>query len=348
MALGLSVAGDIASAALTMYIRGKAFKQTIQDKPLLSILDGAKKSFPGGKDNVSYPVQGVYMDATAGFFAGYSEDDALAFKQASNLLRASYAWKEAHAGLMITETELKKDGITVSDTMKTSEHSQVELTRLTGILENRLADFGESWSRSINNMLWRDGTQDAKVTPGIQSILTDDATTGTTGGLDRATYTWWRHRTAFDIAVSESAQTLTKKLRSELRQLRRYGGRPNIALCGSQFIESLESELQAKGIYTQEGFKSEGKNDLGIADITMRGLGRFQYDPTLDDLGRANFCYVIDTQHMTLHPMEGEENKVRNPERPYNYFVFIRSMTWTGALGANQLNCHGVYSVSVG
>lgn len=346
MSLGLAVAGDIASAALDYYIRGKAFKQTIQDKPLLRVLDASKKTFPGGKDKVSYPVQGVFMDATAGFFAGYTEDDALAFKQAANLLRAEYSWKEAHAGLMITETELKKDGITVNDSMKTSEHSQVELTRLTGILENRLADYGESWSRAMNNMLWRDGSQDSKVSPGVKSILTTTPETGTTGGLSRVTYTWWRHRSAFGIAPSEAAQTLTKKMRSEVRQLRRYGGKPNHALAGSAFIEALESELQAKGIYTQEGFTNAGKNDLGMADISMRGLGRFIYDPTLDDMGESKFCYVIDSNHLILHPMEGEENKVRKPERPYNYFVFIRSMTWTGVLGANQLNSHGVYSVA--
>jgi hypothetical protein len=346
MALGLSVATDIASAALSFYVRGKAFKQTIQDKPLLKVLDGAKKTFPGGKDNVSYPVQGVFMNAQAGFFAGYSEDDALAFKQASNLLRAEFPWKEAHAGLMITWTELKKDGITVTDSQKTSDHSQVELTRLTGILENRLDDYGESWSRSMNDMLWRDGTQDTKVTPGVKALLTEDPTTGTTGGLDRATYTWWRHRFLSNIPASEENQTLSKTLRREVRQLRRFGGRPSVLLCGSLFLEALEIEVQAKGQYTVEGFLNAGKNDVGMADISMRGVGTFQYDPTLDDLGEARRCYVIDTKHLTLHPMEGEENKMLNPERPYNYLVFIRSMTWTGALGANQLNCHGIYDVA--
>jgi hypothetical protein len=90
MALGLAVAGDIASAALTFYVRGKAFAQTIQDKPLLRTLKGAQKTFPGGKDNVSLPVQGAFMQSTAGFFAGFSEDDTLSFTQAANLLRAEF------------------------------------------------------------------------------------------------------------------------------------------------------------------------------------------------------------------------------------------------------------------
>ena len=347
MSLSLSVANDIASASLSFYVRGKAFLQSIQDKPLVQVLNRNKQPFSGGKDNVSIPVQGAFMSATAGFFAGYSEDDALTFKQAANLLRAEYPWKEVHAGLIITWTELKKDGLTVTDNKtKTSQHSQRELHVLTDILKNRLDDFGESWSRKMNEMHWKDGSQDSKQSPGIQSLLTDTPDTGSTGSLSRATYTWWRHRTAFNIAVSEANQTLCKKLRSELRQLRRYGGRPNVALCGSQFIEALESEIQSKGQYTQDGFNNAGKTDFGMADISLRGLGRFQYDPTLDDLGYSKRCYVLDTKRIKARPMEGEENRVIDPERPYNYFVFIKSMTWTGVLAASQLNSCGVYSIA--
>jgi hypothetical protein len=43
--------------------------------------------------------------------------------------------------------------------------------------------------------------------------------------------------------------------------------------------------------------------------------------------------------------MEGEEDKVLTPERPYNYLVFIRSITYTGALHCTQLNAQAVYSV---
>src|SRR5438132_2131043 len=283
MALGLTVATDIANAALTFYVRGGALFQTMQERPLLRILDAAKETFPGGKDNVSLPVQGAFLSDTAGFFAGYTEDDALTFTQAQNILRAAYAWKELHAGLIISWTELKKDAVTVTDSMKTSEHSEAELTQLTKILQNRLEDFGESWARSMNSMLWNDGAQDAKAIPGVRSILTASSAVGTTGGLNRATYTWWRHRTllgASALTPSAANQIVSRTLRSELRQLRRYGGRPNQALCGSSFIEGLELEVQEKGIYTQEGFTNTGKTDLGMAKISMRGLGTFEYDPT--------------------------------------------------------------------
>lgn len=357
-ALGITEASDLAYGLLDYYIKKGPLFQTMQERPLLRVLNGSKESFPAGKDKISKSVQGTVMSDTAGFFAGYDEDDALAFQQPGNLERAEYSWYEVNAGIKISWTELKKDGITVSDNNKMSEHAGADVVRIAGsVFKARIANFTESWARSMNSMLWKDGSQDAKQIPGVLSLLTDTPNVGTTGGLDRATRTWWRHRarigalaattnTGPKITSSKVDQTLTKTLRAELRQLRRYGGRPNVALCGSGFIEKLEDEVHEKGIYTEEGFTNEGKTDLGMAVIKMRGLGRFDYDPTLDDLGYTNRCYVIDTRHLTLMPMKGEENKLLTPERPYNYAAFFRSLTYTGALCADQLNCHGIYEAA--
>lgn len=346
MALGLAVAGDIASAVLKNYARSAALLQTMQDRPLLKFLNANKKTFPGGNQYVSDAVQGAVMNDTAGFFVGYTEDDTLTFAQAANLLRAEFQWFETHAGLIITWTELKKDGITIVDSNKKSEHADMAFTRLTSLLENRMDDFGESWSRAMNTMLWRDGTQDAKQVPGVQALLTQTPTIGVTGGLNRATYTWWRNRVSLAIPVSAQNQSLTRTLRNEQRQLRRYGGQPNKLLCGSDFLTGLEIEVSEKGYYTMTGFANKGNNDMGMADIAMRGVGVFEYDPTLDDLNLGKYCFEFDSRRIRLRPMEGEDNKVTNAARPYQYMVFLESMTWTGTLHTTQLNCHGVYSIA--
>lgn len=349
MALGLVVAADIINAALTYYVRGNEFAQTIQEKPLLGWLKENQQEFPSGKDNVSSPVQGAYMSDTPGFFAGYSEDDALTFTQAQNLLRVSYPWREQAASLIITWTELKKDGITVRDHQKTSEHSQREMTVLTGLLDNRLRDFAESWARAKNDMYWKDGTQDAKATPGIRSIIQDAGSAGATiGGLVCNNYTWWNFPSrvgANAIQADEAAQTLTKALRHDIQVLQRYGGKPNKAFCGLDFIDALQLELGAKGQYTVEGFTSAGKTDLGMAKIRLQGLGVFEYDPSLDSMGRGKFCYIMDSRRIRLRPMAGEQDKMLTPERPYNYLVFLRTMTDTSAFEAVQLNCHELIEV---
>ena len=41
----------------------------------------------------------------------------------------------------------------------------------------------------------------------------------------------------------------------------------------------------------------------------MRGIGKIQYDPTLDDESLSNYCYMIDTRHLMLKVMDGEDMK---------------------------------------
>ena len=347
-ALGLAVATDIASAALDYHVRGDALLQTQQKRPLLAFLEEGKETFPGGKQYITEPVQGAVMNDTAGFFAGYSQDDQLAFTQASNLLRAQVAWKECHAGFIITHTELKQDGITVTDgESKTSDHSDIALTRLTAILKNRLSDFSDSWARAKNTMLWADGTQDSKQIPGIKSLLLDDPTAAnqTIASLSTTTYAWWRNRAKLDLTFSAENQTLTKFLRNEIIQLTRYGGNPNKILCGSLFWDAIMQEVEKKGLYTMQGFAS-GKVDIGLRRIAIAGIGEFEYDPTLDNDGRSKFAYVFDSRRTKLMPMEGEENKTLEPARPYQYMVMLKSMTYTGGLVATQMNAQAVYALA--
>ncbi len=339
---------NIASAALDFYLKGPAIAQSIQDRPLYDAMKKAAKTFPGGKENIALNVKGDY---TTGFM-GFEHDDTVSYSNPANLKRLQYGWKELHAGISMTLTELKKDGISVVDSLNsetTSNHSDREMTAITNLLDDKLDDMSEGSARSFNEILWRDGTQSAKVFPGVTSFITLSPTTGVTGGLDRAGNVWWRNRAkvgASKITASAASQTLSKTLRSELRQLRRYGGKPSLWLCGSAFIDALELEVSEKGVYTQEGFTNSGKTDIGIADISLRGAGRFQYDPTLDDLGMSKFCYGIDPKHLFLDTMEGEDMKQHAPARPPEKYVMYRGVTYTGGLVCDQLNCHGVYEVA--
>lgn len=345
-ALGLAVATDLANAALPFHLRGKALAQTTQDKPLLAWLREHSKTFTGGSGTVTEPVQGAFMEDTAGFLQGFTEDDEVLFKQASNLLRTSASWKEVICGLIITWTELLKDDITITDDGEATEHSDVALTRLTGILENRMGDFTESQSRAYDKMFLLDGSQDSKQIAGLRSILTDTATTGTTLGLSRVTYTWWRHRLNLAVPQGPATSEMMLFFQKELVQLRRYGGRPDVAMCGSEFLDALRAELAAKGLYTQQGWSEKSSTDMGMAEINISGLGTFKYNPTFDNNGWAKRCVILDSRRLKYRPMEKEDMRPLNPDRPYNYLVFLKNVKSAGVLTANQLNCHGMYAIA--
>ena len=319
----------------------------LQDKPLLKAMDSAAKTFPGGKGELSVAVKGTYTTSVS----GYTHNDTVTYANPANIKRANYAWKEHHAGISLTLTELKKDGISVTDSTTsagTSNHSGRDQTVLVNLFQDKLDDMMEGYSRGMNDFLFGDGTADANAIAGIQTLIKDVPGTGTTGGLSNATNTWWRNRANVAIATTATGQELIETIHSEMRQLKRFGGKPTVAVCGSAFLDRLADELRRNGNYSQTGF-ARGQN-IAMGEISYNGL-TFQYDPTLDDLTIATKdpskrCYIIDPTKLCMYYMDGEKMKRHSPARPADQYVMYRAVTTTAALSATQLNCHGVYEIA--
>jgi hypothetical protein len=337
---------SISNGVLDFHQKGDAAAQSVQDKPLLSMLYANKKNFAAGKEFITGNVKGDYTTTGTGF----THNDTVGYNNPSNLKRYQYAWKERHYGIEVTGTELKKAGITVTDGVNlegTTRHTGSEVAVITDLLVDKLDDMEEGCSRDMNNMLWGDGTADSEDIPGIMSVIRDDPAPGvaeTVGGLSSAT-TWWRNRASLGIATNAATQPILTKLQTEWRQLRRFGGKPDHIFAGSDLLSALEAELRANGSYTDTGWVKGGRLDGAMAELGFKGVA-IQYDPTLDDLGRSKFCYVIDSRRIRLRPMEGEDMKFHSPDRPHNQYVYYKAKTFTGGLECSQRNCHGVYSIA--
>jgi hypothetical protein len=360
MAFTAGELANIANAALDFYYnKGDTFKQSIQAKPLLKWAEGSSKSFPGGKGNISLAVKGDYgAGGVNDHVVGYTHNDTVNFYTPANIKRVNFPWREHHIGLTLTHTELKIDGISITDDAGNgsdmSNHSDREVTVLVNLLQDKLEDFGEQYARNMNTLLWGDGTADAKALAGMQSIILDSPAVGTTGGLAR-TNTWWRNRaatTAFGAAGGRGPVTssptnggaLIEFLQQEYRQLIRYGGKPSKALAGSAFISAMETEFRANGNYSMTGFT--GTQDGSMGQLKLPGGTMIEYDPTLDDLGFTKRLYWWDPRHIYLMKMDGEWDHRFTPARPYNTFVMYKSLTHTGQMCAQQLNGSGVYDIA--
>jgi hypothetical protein len=333
------------------------------------MLESKAKSFPGGKGDIVISVKGDYGNTAApgtnDRMVGYQLDDAVQYYTPANLKQARFPWKEHHLGITLTHSELKTDGISVVDTNgeDTSEHSGRDDTVLVGLLEDALQDLSEQYAKSLNDLLWQNGTADPKALAGMAALVTDNPSTGTVAGIDRATSTWWRNRaytTAMGTAVGvtpalaayggapiTSSPTqggaLITLLQKEYRQLTRYGGRPNTGFCGSDWLAAVETELRANGNYSMQGFSS-GK-DISVGTISYMGTD-FEYDPTLDALGKSKRCYWFDSRDIYLAKMQDEWRHQHSPARPPDKYVLYRGLTSTGQLCARRLNSAVVIDIA--
>jgi hypothetical protein len=360
----------VTTAALDYWLnKGTAFQQAIQEKPLLAMMESKKKTFPGGKGSIILSVKGDYGNTaapgTADKLVGYQTSDTVLYYETANLKQATFPWKEMHIGITMTHSELKADGISVVDTNgeSTSDHSERDVTVLVGLLDDALQDVSERYAASLNNLLWTDGTTDAKALAGMASMVTDAPGTGIVGGIDRALKPWWRNR-AYTAAMATAVTgtpalaawgggpvtsaaanggALITKLQSEYRQLTRYGGRPNTAFCGSDWLAALETELRANGNYSMQGFS--GGKDISVGTISYMGTD-FEYDPTLDLLGKNKRCYWWDNRDIYLVAMQDEWRHQHSPARPPDKYVMYRGLTSTGQLCARRLNSAVVIDIA--
>ena len=204
---------NIANTTMDFHWGKEIESQSIQDKPLLSAFKSKMTEFPGGKDYIDIRVKGEY---TTGI-QGYEYDDEVTYDNPANVRTAYYPWKEIHGGISCTHTELKKNGISVVDTMDSANvrsHSDRDAIMLADLFKDKLEDMSEGIDRDMNEMFWLDGTQDAKLVPGVQSFILDDPTSATVVGSTSPCPRRSRRTSgcmAGDVAIERAAQ----------RQLRR-------------------------------------------------------------------------------------------------------------------------------
>lgn len=338
---------NIANSALDFYYaKGKVERQADQSKPLLRDMRAKKKTFPGGKEFITGAVSGE----TTTTIQGYEHDDTVAYQNPANTKRWQFPWKELHTGISVTLTELKKDGISITDTATgkgESRHSDREMTALANILEEKIVDMDEGRDRGLNLMLWRDGSASAKHFPGIRSfILNNPLSAVTVGGIDQSTNTWWRNRASLSLSVTTPSDlVITNKLQAEMRQLRRYATPKHKAYAGSAFLEAYEKELRSKGNFTMTGWDKGGSIDGSMVDVAFKGV-MFEYDPTLDDESLEKYLFILDMNAIEWQYMEGEDGKRHNPARPADQYVMYRAITDTCGLICKRRNTSGVYSIA--
>ena len=359
MAFTAGEIASIANASLDFYFdKGRLFHQSMQDKPLIAALEGKAKTFPGGK--------GEHLDRRQGHLRRRLRQrcpQGLHPQRPGEFLHSrptssgrTTRGVRHHIGLTLTHTELKIDGISVVDTNgeSTRKHSRREMTALVDLLEDKLEDLGEQYLRGLDNMFHGDGVADPLGFAGIGAIITANPAVGVVGGIDAAINTWWRNRAATTAAGGAGGQApiasspanggvLAQFLQTEWRQLRRYGGRPDLCLAGSAWIGALEGEYRANGYYTDNGFNSG--TDMSVGDLRFKNVG-IKYDPWLDDHGMTKRAYFIDTSAIFLEKMEGEWRRNHTPARPADQFVLFRSITSTGQVVATRRNSSAVYDIA--
>lgn len=322
--------------------------------PLLRLLEANKVAFDGGKQ---YIVHQIYKtnDDNAQWFGS---DDQVGYNNRKNLTQASFLWSNVHNGFSLTEEELLQNGISVTDDMSVTP-TREEVVQLSNILKVNNMSLKEGHDAFLDYQLWLDGTQSTDAVPGIDALVSTTPTTGTVGGINRATAgnEFWRNNVNTGISTA-TAGNLSEQMEIEWRKCTRYGGeQPNAILVGSKFLDAYRKDakdtINRRVMIGGNGKQTPGIN-AGVTGIYFKEC-ELIWAPVLDQLA-ADFpgapvawdkrAYFLNTKRLQLNPAKGQWKVPRQPPRVYDRYTHYSAMTSRFGMGITKPNTMSVLAIA--
>lgn len=263
---------------------------------------------------LDYTTNGTYMR--------YSDWDLLNIAQSDVLSAAEYAWKQISLSVVASGREMR---------INSGESSIIKLVKAR--IKNAIRTFNNNFSSD----LYSAGTASNQIN-GIQAIIAD-ATTGTVGGINSSTYTFWKNQTydASTNSVTPSATTIENGLMLPMWLLLDRGpdDQPDLILADNTYYTYYEGSQVSLKRYTDKMTVDGGFTGLKYknADVV--------YDSTASGIP-ATRMYFINTNYFELCVHKDADLEVMDDVRPVNQDGSVTPILWMGNLVCSNRNQQGV------
>ena len=340
---------ELGKSSLDLFLKNDPVDQISTEIPLYKKLMDRRKAFGGAKQNITAQIRKSY---DSNFAWAYGEAP-VSFNKRNTLEQVAFPWRRAVDGFYIAHDTLFSNGIKVREGDRGAyklEHS--ERVQLTNLIKEQMDAFRTGFAEKLSMELHRDGTASTDAVTGLDALISLAPTTGTVGGLDRSTATYWRNNASTAIA-STTAGALAKAMEVQWRNCIRNGGSPDFILAGSAFIDAYR---QYAVTVTNNADAGKVKTiDAGVGSGVNTGLYfkgvEIIWDPqfeTLDALESPTIpwekrCYFINTRFIELHD---DTLDIVSPDRPYNILALYQMINLRLALVMKRANAHSVLSIA--
>lgn len=332
-----------ASYTLDTYERTDPLDQVNTKHVLLDWLIKNKKPNTFGNGYLKLPL--YYQNSSN--YQNYFGADQVTYNEKDPAKWAEFPHYNFHDGFWFDEDRLAANGIVMTDDAN-AVPTMTEKEQLIDLLKISYRALKEGIHEQLAYEMYRDGSQSTKACPGIENIVDWDTAAGTVGGIDQATYTWWKNNTSTSIAADTNLVAGTNQMEVMWRACMRYGGSiPDKIVCGAGFYDALRKNSTTAILrqVNDGGLKKGGASmDAAVSDLYFHGIP-VEWDPTLDALDtllstttRTDTCYFLNSKHINLVPMKGHWMMNRKPERLPDRYVHYFGLTSKYSLVSNRRN----------
>lgn len=303
---------------------------------------GTIKPFNGGRTIVQ---EIAYANNTT--YTRYSGYQALNIQPSDVFTSAEFPIRQAAVAVSISGLE---------ELQNSGEWQMIEL------LGARIDNAEQSMRNGIDYDMHSDGTISGQMT-GLAALVSTAPTSGVVGGIDRATWTFWRN-VAFSSVTNGGAAASAANIQSYMNrvalQLVRGNDAPNLILADNNYyrlyLESLQAiqrvqdtEMTGAG-FTSLMYYGAGRGapvvlDGGFQGSTGDGLPLTASGGGAVGGAASNTMYFLNTKYLFYRPHTARNMTVLAPDRyAINQDSMVRLIGWAGNMTMSNAFLQGVLS----
>ncbi len=214
-----------------------------------------------------------YADnGTVQFYSGY---ETLDVSPSDVLSAAVFEYKQLAGNVTISGLEQVKNSGTEA---------------IINLLEARINVLEKSMMNSLSTSIYSDGTGSSGKEVGGLQLIVADAGTGTVGGINSSTYTFWQNVQTTATSSAFSTSNVQADMNNIYLQLVRGADSPDLVMAGTNAYKAFLGSLQAIQRITSD-------------DLANSGFTSVQYlnsDVVFDSACNTNRMYFLNTDYLRL------------------------------------------------
>ena len=254
----------------------------------------------------------------------YSGYDVLNVGASDVISAAEYQWRQIAINVVASGLELRTNS---GD------------SRIINLVKSRLKNAIRTFKNNFSADIYSDGTLANQVN-GLQALVAD-AGTGTVGGIDSSTWTFWRNKVQSAAApiqgggaIIPGATTMESLMLPLWLSLVRGDDQPDLIVMDNNYFTFFEQSQTSIKRYTDET-----KANAGFVSLKYKGAD------VIFDGGSgipANHSYFLNTDYLEVVVHKDADMTVMDEMKPYNQDAAVVPVLWMGNFVCSNRSLQGV------
>lgn len=283
---------------------------------------GRVKSFSGGRiitQELEYQENSTYQR-----YSGYEQ---LNISPSDVFTAAEFDIKQASTAVTISGLE---------------ELQNAGPEQMIDLMEARISNAEKTMVNNLSADCYSDGTATGgKQIGGLQLLLADSPTSGTVGGIDRSTWSFWQnvvYDASTDGGSAASASNIQSYMNALWVQLCRNSDKPDLIVADNNYWTFYLESLQAiQRITSVSDAASAGFTSLKYMTADVALDGGFGGDAPTDHM------YFINTDFLYFRPHRDRNITVQDGDRvPTNQDAIVKMLFFAGNMTMSNAGLQGV------